>query len=169
MIAFVLFMLIATAAGWEFPKQDIIIWNETASLPRGFYLRIPARQIERGDIVVYQPPDAVRAISDARGYASRPNALFLKRVGAVAGDTYRISANGDHALFAINGAYKGQVQDVDSKGRPLPQLARDVDHVVPDGAFLPLAESPRSFDGRYTGPVPLANIKEVVVPLLAIW
>ena len=34
------------------------------------------------------------------------------------------------------------------------------------GEFLPIGTNPRSFDGRYTGTVPLKNIKARVIPLI---
>ena len=58
---------------------------------------------------------------------------------------------------------------VDSKGEPMPQLARDVTYTVPEGEFLPVGDSTRSFDGRYTGTVPLSAIRSRVIPLLAFW
>ena len=90
---------------------------------------------------------------------------FLKRVGAIAGDVYSI---GDQGSFCINGVYIGDVRKLDSSDRPLPQLTQG-DYVVPDGAFLPIADTTRSFDGRYTGTVSLARIRAVVIPVLTRW
>ena len=53
---FAILALLADICGWQMPQQDILFYNATASLPRGIYLRIPTTKIERGDIVVYDPP-----------------------------------------------------------------------------------------------------------------
>ena len=42
-------MLAATAFGWKFPEQHIIFFNQTASVPLGFYVRVPERELARGD------------------------------------------------------------------------------------------------------------------------
>ena len=142
-----------------------MLYNRTASLPIGFYLRIPS-SASRGDLVIYDPPEDVIAFSLAHGYMENEKALFLKRVGATAGDTYVIDENGD---FYVDGNYVGPVSTADSKGKPLPQLERGILHTVPEGEFLPLGDSTRSFDGRYTGTVSLSRIQSRVVPLLAFW
>lgn len=120
----------------------------------------------RGDLVVYDPTEDVLAFSLAHGYMENEKSLFLKRVGAMAGDTYVVDKNGN---FYIDGDYVGPVSTTDSKGEPLPQIERGVLHTVPKGEFLPLGDSTQSFDGRYTGTVPLSRIRSRVVPLLAFW
>lgn len=157
--------LLADICHWQFPQQDILFYNQTASIPRGIYLRIPAATIERGDIVVYDPPEEVLDFAVQRGYTQHKDVRFLKRVGAVAGDVYSI---GEHRAFCINDAYIGEVRELDSKDRPLPQLAQG-DYVVSDGMFLPIADTTRSFDGRYTGTVPITRIRAVVIPVFTQW
>lgn len=163
-LTLVIVIVSAQALGWEM-KMDRFVWNSTASLPRGLYIKIP-KQPERGDIVVFKPTELERRYAVARGYLPRPSASFLKRIGAMTGDTYRVSHDG---TFTINGAYVGFVQERDSKDRPLPQLVRDCDFVVPQGEFLPITTVTKSFDGRYTGTVSLENIESVVIPLLTSW
>lgn len=162
---FAILALLAGICGWQMPQQDILFYNATASLPRGIYLRIPAATIERGDIVVYDPPETVLDFAVQRGYTQHKDVRFLKRVGALAGDVYSI---GEHGVFCINGAYIGEVRGLDSKDRPLPQLAQG-DYVVSDGMFLPIADTTRSFDGRYTGTVPITRIRAVVIPVFTQW
>lgn len=164
-LLFAVVVLAAQVAGVEIRKPDMLVWNSTASLPRGLYLAIP-KEPAAGDIVVFEPTELERRYAVARGYLPRPNANFLKRVGAMPGDIYRVAKDG---TFTINGAYIGQAEERDSKDRPLPQLVREVDYVVPSGEFLPITNVTRSFDGRYTGTVPLKNIKSVVIPLLTAW
>lgn len=162
---FAAFMLGWTACGGKLPEQDVVLYNRTASLPLGFYLRIPFAA-SRGDLVTYDPPEDVLAFSYAHGYMEHEKAIFLKRIGAMAGDTYGVDKNGN---FYVDGNYVGPVSITDSKGKPLPQIERGVLHTVPEGEFLPLGDSTQSFDGRYTGTVSLSRIQSRVVPLLAFW
>ena len=162
---FAILALLVDICGWQMPQQNILFYNVTASLPRGIYLCIPATKIERGDIIVYDPPKEVIDFSFQRGYVQHTDARFLKRVGAIAGDMYSI---GEQGSFCINGVYIGEVRKLDSQNRPLPQLEQG-DYVVPDGAFLPIADTTHSFDGRYTGTVSLGQIRAVVIPVLTRW
>jgi len=166
-IAFLLVVLSVSAdvCHWSLPRQDVLFYNATESLPRGFYLRIPAEEIRRGDLVVYDPPPEVLSLALERGYAQSHEARFLKRVGATTGDVYAISARG---AFWINEKYIGEMRQTDGSGRSLPQLLPG-EYIVPDGAFLPIGETTRSFDGRYTGTVPLAAVRAVVIPLWTWW
>ena len=159
------FMVLAGVFHWALPRQDILFYNETASLLRGIYLRVPAVQIERGDIVVYDPPKDVLDFAVRRGYTIHKDARFLKRVGAIAGDVYSVETQG---RFYINGVYMGQIKETDHFGHILPQLGRG-EYIVPCGAFLPLADAADSFDGRYTGTVPLTSIRAVVIPVFTLW
>ena len=158
-------LLLFRAAGGRFPPlpQNVLFYNTTASMPIGYYLRIPCTRFSSGDIVAYEPTDEVRQFALERGYTDKDICL-LKRIGALEGDSYQ-AADGS---FYVNGQYRGPVAVEDSNGEPLPQLPPGK-QVVPAGEFLPLADVTRSFDGRYTGTVPLANIRGRVIPLLAFW
>jgi len=158
-------MLAATAFGWKFPEQHIIFFNQTASVPLGFYVRVPERELACGDYVVYDMTEITRRYAVARGYVTKPNDPFLKRVGGLAGDTYEIDP--DTRRFSIEGVYIGEVFARDRMDRPLPQLSGTF--VVPEDSFLPIGENTRSFDGRYTGAVPRDHIIAVVAPLLTWW
>ena len=63
-----------------------------------------------------------------------------------------------------NGRYIGQAYPQDQEGRPMPEIRGSF--LVPEEEFLPIGTNPRSFDGRYTGTVPLKNIKARVIPLI---
>lgn len=162
-------MLTASLFHWEIPKPDWLIWNRTSSMPRGFYI-LECRQPEKGDIVLFRPTEWEKRFSVARNYIPRPDARLIKRMAAVAGDTYGITSEGGGRLL-VNGEDLGPVLLRDNMDRPLPQLSWDVTFVVPEGKFLPIADHERSFDGRYTGTVPLENIIGVLhpIPLLTSW
>ena len=135
--------------------------NDTPSLPRGIYLRVPnLMNLSDGAYVVFTPNEITRKIGIERGWF-KEDTYFLKKVGAVAGEPYRIDPV-THQFFA-NGKYVGQIQETDSEKRPIPGIQGDF--IVPEGEFLPIGEHPKSFDGRYTGTVPIQNIRARVVPL----
>ena len=104
---FAVMMLTTAAFGWRFPEQNIVFFNQTASVPVGFYVRVPDRPLARGDYVVYEMTEVTRRYAVARGYVTKPTEPFLKRVGAIAGDSYSIDA--ETRRFFIDGTYIGDV------------------------------------------------------------
>jgi len=142
-------------------EYRIIYLNDTPSLPRGIYLRIPnLTSLSDGMYVVFTPNEETVELGTERGWL-KEDTYFLKKVGAVSGESFSIDP-ATHQFFA-NGKYVGQIQETDSQKRSLPKLYGTF--VVPDGEFLPVGEHPLSFDGRYTGTVPLQNIHARVIPL----
>ena len=163
LVCLMIFLVCAwRVTGRPFPHQEIVFYNATASLPTGFYLAWPFGEIKRGDLVIYTPTKATRDMALERGYIEKEDTSLLKRVAALGGDHYRISKQN---IFFVEGKYIGMVSEKDSKERPLPQLAREHEYIVPPGDFLPVGDASRSFDGRYTGTVPLSAIKTRVVPI----
>ena len=108
---FAVMMLTTVAFGWRFPEQNIVFFNQTASVPVGFYVRVPDRPLARGDYVVYEMTEVTRRYAVARGYVTKPTEPFLKRVGAIAGDSYSIDA--ETRRFFIDGTYIGDVFERD--------------------------------------------------------
>lgn len=135
--------------------------NTTPSLPVGLYLRVPAIHLEDGDAVVYRPSESTMQLAKDRDWIPSDE-MFIKEVGALQHETYSI--NPDNLQFLANGKYIGQVSPIDHLGRMMPVLRGDFE--VPDDEFLPVANNPSSFDGRYTGPVPTKNIEAKVIPLI---
>jgi len=141
---------------------NIFYINYSPSLPIGLYMRIPSGEYRRGDYIVYEPDEATKTL--VRGYEwhdTEPH-TFLKIVGGVAGDRYSVDEK--TKFFTIEGNYAGQVYETDSKGNSLPQIRGEF--TVEQGRILPIATNPRSFDGRYTGTIPITSIKAKVMPLL---
>lgn len=122
----------------------LAVINESASLPRGLYLRTPGARAERGAIV------AVPAPPSARPYLSRlgapAGARLLKRVAAVGGE--RVCADQDHLQTP---GRRVSVPRHDRRGRTLPAW-RGCRRLDPDELFL-LGDTTTSFDSRYFGPV----------------
>ena len=79
----------------------------------------------------------------------------------MAGEKYAIRE--DTLKFEIEGKYIGEVYETDNKGNELPKLRGEYE--VPQGYVLPIATSARSFDGRYSGVIPISQIKAIVVPI----
>ena len=142
-------------------EYRVLYYNHTDSLPRGLYVRVPQGEIKAGDYVVFEPTEAITGLAYERGWLS-PGVKFLKQVGAVAGESYEIEP--DTLQFKARGRYIGQAFQEDKEGRPLPELRGSF--IVPEGEFLPIGTNPRSFDGRYTGTVPVGNIRARVVPVM---
>ena len=134
--------------------------NITDSLPLGLYLRTPATELQKGDYIVYEPTEDVRQIVAEYGWGDGKH-LFLKRIGAVAGEHYSIHEETQE--FTIGGECHGLAFAFDTQGHPLPRLRGEF--IVPEGYVLPVASNPRSFDGRYTGAIPIDSITAKVVPL----
>lgn len=145
-------------------KTPVVFLNLSPSVPRGVYLRVPRDEVRAGDCVAYLPTEEVAGIMRNLGWTGddKEACPFLKYVGAIAGDRYTVSATS----FFVNGEYIGEAVAEDSRGHALP-LARGT-HIVPEGEFLPVACSPKSFDGRHTGTVPVGRIVAKVIPLLVV-
>ena len=160
----VIFLAICVAVNIGFAIVPKIFYvNVTSSLPQGLYVRVPRREITKGDYIVYEPTAEVKEIIIKNGWGEGKHD-FLKTVGAVSGEKYSIDSQ--TLAFEINGKYVGQVYEKDNAGNELPKLRGKFE--VPQGYILPVATSARSFDGRYSGVIPKSRIKAKVVPIL-IW
>jgi|CXWL01.1.fsa_nt_gi conjugative transfer signal peptidase TraF len=145
--------------------------NLSPSLPPGVYFLIPAflsRPVERGDFALVCPPTAVAATAHARGYVGFglcPGFVpeVLKPIGALPGDRLAIR----DGFVWINGSRipTALVLTRDSLGRPLTPFSALELEVPADSVFLLSSHSPRSWDSRYYGPVPLASVRARAVPL----
>jgi conjugative transfer signal peptidase TraF len=147
--------------------------NATASMPRGLW-RVAATEarVARGAIVSVCPPDGATIREAARrGYLPAGPCLggyepLLKPVAAIAGDLVTITAAG----VAVNGELVADTAPLgeDGAGRPLRPIPAGT-YRVPDGAvWLLSGHDPRSFDSRYFGAVPTANIQGLARPVWVI-
>jgi conjugative transfer signal peptidase TraF len=143
--------------------------NATASMPRGLWRVRAGEPVERGAVVAICPPDRA-AIREAarRGYISPgrcPGGYepLIKPVEALGGDIVTVTDAG----VAVDGTPVANTRPLatDEAGRAL--------HPIPAGSYrVPRGElwllsghDPRSFDSRYFGAVPVANIIGVAEPL----
>lgn len=145
----------------EFPKWNFIFYNKTESMKMGYYYNTFQAQPMKGDIVIFRGNDLHLDIANTRGYSSKPDELLQKRIGALEGETWSVDES--TGRFTIASQDIGMAYKEDRLGRPLPEQYGD--HIVPDGAFLPIGDHEKSFDGRYTGTVPVDNIVAIVRPV----
>lgn len=143
-------------------------FNLTASAPWGVW-RIQAVDpalIVRGTLVAACPPDLpLVALMRRRGYLSLGDcptgvAPLLKPVGAVTGDRIRIRGG---QPVEVNG-----VPLVNTRAEPgMPAWVVDTT-VAPGEVWLFSSYSAGSFDSRYFGPVPVANLRGLAVPVAVV-
>jgi type IV secretory pathway protease TraF len=95
-------------------SRPILVWNATASAPRGLYRIAPPAALRAGDLVLLRPDPASADMYAKRGYLPLGVPL-LKRVGALGGMDVCEQA-GD---VMINGRQVATAQPIDGRGRPM--------------------------------------------------
>ncbi|MGE3476036.1 MAG: S26 family signal peptidase [Rhodospirillaceae bacterium] len=141
------------------PNRSVLVWNASASMPRGLYIAQPAGGAEVGDIVTAWLPEAARTLAAERRYLPT-NVPVIKSVRAVAGTTVCASDAG----VSIDGKLVATRRASDGIGRVLPAWSGC--QTLADGQVFLLAEtSSDSFDGRYFGPISVTQIIAKVRPL----
>lgn len=146
--------------------------NTTASMPEGIYRLRPYRsgEIQRGTVVAICPDAAVLAIAAPRHYFEPgpcPGNVepLLKHVAAVGGDAVDVS---DRAV-SVNGRPLPNSARLarDCAGRPLPRIPAGRYAIAPSSVWL-YAPVARSWDSRYFGPQPAADIVGIATPVLIV-
>jgi conjugative transfer signal peptidase TraF len=126
-----------------FRPQDVILYNPSDSIPKGFYVR-GRSELAHGSIVT------IRSIRAAPDYAAKRNFAdagdrFLKRIAAMKGDT--VCSEG--SVVSVNGKPIAERADLGAVGEPLPSWTGCV--TLDAGQVFLLGDHPGSFDGRYWG------------------
>lgn len=134
-----------------------LVWNASPSVPTGLYW-ITNDKPKRGDIVLVELPESYRTIANQRGYLPK-NLPALKRVRALSGDEV---CRFERKIW-INGATVSVAQLHDVHGLKLPEWS-GCRRLKPDEVFL-LSYHPKSFDGRYFGPVDRSAIIGIAHPV----
>lgn len=144
--------------GWANSRDgDLVIYNHSASMPVGLYVRSDG-PVSRGAIVTVRARDVAPAAA-ARHEFHGPRDRFIKTVAAAGGDTVCSTLH----EVRVNGRHAAARQATDSGDRQLPywigcqRLARD--------EVLLLGQTQDSFDGHYWGPVHVSTIEGLWLPL----
>ena len=154
----VFFILVIVILLVFLPKHKFLCINNTNSLPLGIYI-LSNETIELGKYVVFTKPDNLKDIK--RDWLI-DNALFLKQITAIPGDTVCIKNN----TVLINGKTAGTVKAVDRNGEELPGSLKKICGRLKKGEFWTATNHPNSFDSRYYGPIKLEKLRTVKPILL---
>lgn len=127
------------------PPAPRLVWNVSASAPRGLYLVGDPEGVGVGDMVIAHVPGRWRPLAALRRYLPA-NVPLVKRVAAGPGD---IVCAADKSIL-VNGRRIAERRAVDALGRRLPWWTGCV--ALGEGALFLLMDDPASFDGRYFGP-----------------
>lgn len=128
----------------------VALVNESASLPRGLYLRRVGATPGPGMVAAAVQPETARAYLAA--WAVPDDMLLIKRVAAAAGD--RVCRHGD----LVTGPF-GTVTAAtrDRSGAALPAWSGC--RILAEEEVFLLGDTTRSFDSRYYGPVRRAALR----------
>ena len=143
MATFIPVVAIGVASVSDLPTK--LVYNSSASAPIGFYW-IDQVSVSRGDTVLIRLPKHVRELVESRQYLP-PSVPLIKRVMGIEGD--KICLRGQEIL--INNVTIAVAQNEDDQGQKLP-IWSGCTILAPDYFFL-LQNHPKSFDGRYFGPI----------------
>ena len=145
---FIPVVAIGVASVSDLPTK--LVYNASASAQIGFYW-IDQVSVSRGDTVLIRLPEHVRELVEFRQYLP-PNVPLIKRVMGIMGD--KICRRGQDIL--INNATVVVALNEDDWGQKLPVWS-GCTILAPDSFFL-LQSHPKSFDGRYFGPIDRTHI-----------
>ncbi|MGL5779513.1 signal peptidase I [Cetobacterium sp.] len=123
------------------------VLNLSPSMQKGIYLLKEIDELKKGDVVVLNIPSNIKEILYSRGYLPKNIKTLLKEVVAVEGDKVHVTYN----KLYINGEFKGEIAEVDPKGRALVSYVKD--GVLKSGEVFLLGKGKNSFDSRYFGAV----------------
>lgn len=141
------------------PHPKLLLWNASASAPRGLYLLASPCPLRSSELVTVTPPPMLAGFMAARGYL--PSGVpLLKHIAAMPGQTVcRIGRT-----ITLSGTAAAIARDHDNGGRPLPSW-QGCRTLRAGEVFLLNAGAPDSFDGRYFGPLPAITIAALAVPI----
>ena len=146
-----------------------VVINATPSMSQGVW-QTTDQALARSVVVVACPPStpALKLGADRHYLSSGDCPSFdeplIKPIAAVPGDTVVVQPDG---LIEVNGTPLTNSRSLhhDDDGRPLSGVPAGTYTVAPGQVWLISTYSPRSFDSRYLGPVPISSIRGTVKPL----
>jgi conjugative transfer signal peptidase TraF len=160
--AFAVTILIAIAEAF-----GVLISNTDSAAPAGVY-RVVGHDVTRGNLVAACLPIAISQEGLARNYLRTGGCAgdaepVDKIVGAIPGDIVEI----EPGWIAINSKRiaHSATASRDSVGRPLAHVAWGKRQVAAKEVWLFGFNDRRSWDSRYFGPVPIANLRGKLDPV----
>lgn len=139
----VLIIIVTTLVSAYFPPIPRLVWNDSPSVPVGFYVIKPAQAYHRGDLIAANPPSWLAKMLAEQGYLPRGVPL-MKFIAATV--RQRVCRFGNR--ITIDGRTAGFARERDSKGRPL--MTWKGCHTLEDSeVFLMNFNVSDSLDGRY--------------------
>lgn len=126
-----------------FRPQELILYNPSDSIPKGFYVR-EWSELTRGSVVTIRSVLAAPDYAETRDFTDAGD-RFLKRIAAIEGDS--VCAEG--STVSVNDRLIANRAYVDEAGHPLPSWTGCV--TLGSGQVFLLGDHPGSFDGRYWG------------------
>lgn len=142
--------------------RKLLLWNASASAPRGLYLLHPAMPLHGGELVAVAPPEPLARFAAVRGYLPIGVPL-LKHIAALDGQTVCRFGR----VARVDGSAVAIARERDSLGRPLPSW-QGCRALRAGQVFLLNSAVPDSFDGRYFGVLPANAITARAEPLWTI-
>lgn len=143
-------------------SPKLLLWNGSASAPRGLYLLRLAMPLHSGELVAVAPPEPLARFAAVRGYLPIGVPL-LKHIAALDGQTVCRFAR----IVWVNGRAVAIARERDSVGRSLPSW-QGCRTLRAGQVFLLNPTIPDSFDGRYFGVLPATAITARAEPLWTI-
>ena len=132
------------ALGCEADEKDVIVTEE-----------VDAKDLRRGDIVVFETPPAARVRCGALG-------TFVKRVIGLPGERVELRVEGGSEYVYIDGKKLDEPYIEPNRGSRYSRAARK----LPDGQYFLLGDNrSQSCDSREWGTVPALNIHHRVVAI----
>jgi conjugative transfer signal peptidase TraF len=140
-------------------SPKLLLWNASASAPRGLYALHAARPFYVGELVAVTPPVRLAAYLAKRGYLPLDVPL-VKYIAARSGQSVcRLNR-----IVTIDGVGVATARERDHLGRSLP-VWRGCRRLNSGDVFLLNRDAPASFDGRYFGVLSVASITARATPL----
>ncbi|MEJ1967045.1 MAG: S26 family signal peptidase [Rhizomicrobium sp.] len=137
----------------------LLLWNASASAPRGLYLLHPALPLHAGELVAVMPPESLARFAALRAYL--PSGVpLLKHIAAL--DGQKVCRFADRVT--IDGRIAALARKRDSRGRTLPRW-QGCRTLRAGEVFLLNSAIPDSFDGRYFGVLSANTITARAEPL----
>lgn len=127
-------------------------YQVSSSMPKGWYLRLPIVQLRRGDWVFLSPPTFAQAYLQKNQWLP-DSGILLKSLQGMPGDWVCQK----HQQLFINKTLVATLQTLDSHQQAIAQ--RSFCRRLNNHEYLVLGMSdPRSYDGRYFGPIDRSQI-----------